>query len=101
MVLTQLLALNLLKYVSCPRNASATAQSSYGSARDKSTADPRALVRLGMEKFAAGHVDDSIEDFDAALALDPSIRPYLWQRGLSLYYVGTEQALQEASLQFR
>jgi hypothetical protein len=98
---TQLLALNLLKSVSHPRSASATAHSLFGGARDKSTADPRALVRLGMQQFAAGRVDDSVENFDAALALDPSLRPYLWQRGLSLYYVGTEQALQEASLQFR
>ena len=30
----------------------------------------------------------SIQAFDEALHLDPAIRPYLWQRGLSLYYAG-------------
>ncbi len=32
-------------------------------------------------------VEGSVQDFDAALAARPSIRPYLWQRGLSLYYL--------------
>ena len=89
------LTLTMLGNISSSRAASAAAGSSRG------TTDPRSLVRLGMQKFVAGHVEASIEDFDAALALDPSIHPYLWQRGLSLYYVGTEQALRDAALQFR
>jgi len=40
----------------------------------------------GMQLFKTGDIDGSIELFDRALALDPSVRPYLWQRGLSLYY---------------
>jgi hypothetical protein len=64
--------------------------------------DPQALVRSGMRKFAdTGDVEGSIEDFDAALAAKPTLRPYLWQRGLSLYYVGTKEALQEGATQFR
>eukprot|EP00955_Chlamydomonas_euryale_P104686 365584-Chlamydomonas_euryale.AAC.20 len=31
-------------------------------------------------------VEASVEDFDAAMAAAPSMRPFLWQRGLSLYY---------------
>lgn len=49
--------------------------------------DPNALVRQGMNKFRDNDVEGSIEAFDAALAARPAIRPYLWQRGLSLYYV--------------
>jgi lipoprotein NlpI len=39
-----------------------------------------------------------VQDFDAALALQPQMRPYLWQRGLSLYYLGD---FQQAAQQFR
>jgi hypothetical protein len=39
-----------------------------------------------------------VQDFDRALALQPQLRPYLWQRGLSLYYLGE---FQEAATQFR
>lgn len=54
--------------------------------------DPNALVRQGMNKFRDNDVEGSIEAFDAALAARPAIRPYLWQRGLSLYYVEQYQA---------
>jgi hypothetical protein len=43
-------------------------------------------VPRGMEVFKQGEVEESIILFDQALEADPSIRPYLWQRGLSLYY---------------
>ena len=43
-------------------------------------------------------MEESIEDFDAALAASPQLLPYLWQRGLSLYYVGRYQ---EGAKQFR
>lgn len=51
------------------------------------SADPNALVRQGMNKFRDNDVEGSIQLFDAALEARPAIRPYLWQRGLSLYYV--------------
>jgi streptogramin lyase len=60
--------------------------------------DPRALVRTGMEKFRRGQVAESVADFDAALAASPSMRPYLWQRGLSLYYL---KQYEEGAKQFR
>lgn len=51
--------------------------------------DPQRLVRTGMDKFRRNDVEGSLADFDAALALGGDrIRPYLWQRGLSCYYVG-------------
>ncbi|KAI7837956.1 hypothetical protein COHA_008261 [Chlorella ohadii] len=62
------------------------------------SADPNALVRQGMNKFRDNDVEGSIEAFDAALAARPAIRPYLWQRGLSLYYV---KEYQEGAQQFR
>lgn len=49
-------------------------------------------------KFRGNRVEESIEDFDAALSASPSMRPYLWQRGLSLYYVGQYE---EGAKQFR
>lgn len=86
------------------------------------TPDPQALVRQGMDAFRKGSVQESIELFDQALALDQRIAPYLWQRcvrdgpprviillphytthnttprGLSLYYAGR---FKEGAEQFR
>lgn len=45
-------------------------------------------LRRGMDRFTAGKVEESIADFDRVIALQPSTRPQLWQRGISLYYVG-------------
>jgi len=60
----------------------------------------RKLVFQGMEAFRKGNVNESIDLFDKADALRPdgSLHPYLWQRGLSLYYA---DRFQEASDQFR
>jgi tetratricopeptide (TPR) repeat protein len=62
------------------------------------SADPNRLVRSGMDKFRRNDVEGSLEDFDAALAARPAVRPYLWQRGLSLYYL---QRFEEGARQFR
>lgn len=62
------------------------------------SSDPRSLVRSGMQKFDSGNVQGSLQDFDAALIAQPSIRPYLWQRGLSLYYT---EDFEEGARQFR
>jgi tetratricopeptide (TPR) repeat protein len=48
--------------------------------------DPRPFVRRGMVNFKLARINDSIQDFDRAEAIAPSITPYLWQRGLSYYY---------------
>ena len=45
-------------------------------------------LRRGMDRFNAGKVEESISDFDRVIALQPSARPQLWQRGIALYYVG-------------
>lgn len=49
--------------------------------------DAHLHVKRGMVQFKLARIDESIEDFDQAAALDPAIAPYLWQRGLSYYYV--------------
>ncbi len=57
----------------------------------------QAYVRRGMVKFQLARVEASIRDFDRAEQLDPSITPYLWQRGLSYYYA---QRFAEGAQQF-
>ncbi len=42
----------------------------------------------GSQAFKAGKIEDSIRDFDKAIALDPRYAPHHWQRGISLYYAG-------------
>mmetsp|Transcript_17087 Transcript_17087/g.22178 ORF Transcript_17087/g.22178 Transcript_17087/m.22178 type:complete len:246 (+) Transcript_17087:114-851(+) len=59
---------------------------------------PRQLIDLGMRRFRSGDVIGSIECFDSAEHKDSSIRPYLWQRGLSYYYA---DMFQLGSDQFR
>ena len=49
-------------------------------------ASGRDLTRQGMDLFRAGDVAGSIARFDDARDAQPSLDPYLWQRGLSLYY---------------
>lgn len=58
--------------------------------------NPGAYVQRGMVKFKLAQINESIADFDTAEKLQPSITPYLWQRGLSYYYAGrfTEGASQ-------
>ncbi|GLC54900.1 hypothetical protein PLESTB_000917900 [Pleodorina starrii] len=65
--------------------ASVTSSSSSGS---PPRGDPRSLTRSGMDKFRVNQVEASVEDFDRVIQLAPQMRPYMWQRGLSLYYLG-------------
>lgn len=59
--------------------------------------DPNAYVRRGMVQFKLGRVFESIQDFDRAEQLDNRLTPYLWQRGLSRYYL---EQFAEAAQQF-
>ena len=48
--------------------------------------DAKAYLRRGMTFFKLANIAESIEDFDTAEKLEPTLTPYLWQRGLSYYY---------------
>ncbi|XP_054822204.1 uncharacterized protein LOC129320669 isoform X2 [Prosopis cineraria] len=55
-------------------------------------------IRRGMLLFRQGDVSGSLAEFDKAIALDPRQKAYLWQRGLSLYYL---DRFEEGAEQFR
>ncbi|KAK9086350.1 hypothetical protein Syun_028744 [Stephania yunnanensis] len=55
-------------------------------------------IRRGMHLFREGDVSGSVMEFDRAIELDPRQKAYLWQRGLSLYYL---DRFEEAAEQFR
>ncbi|XP_057819595.2 uncharacterized protein LOC131032593 isoform X2 [Cryptomeria japonica] len=55
-------------------------------------------VKRGMQLFVQGDVEQSLTEFDKAIELDPRQRLYLWQRGLSLYYLNRYE---EGAKQFR
>ncbi|XP_057503267.1 uncharacterized protein LOC130786854 isoform X2 [Actinidia eriantha] len=57
-----------------------------------------AAVRRGMLLFRQGDVMGSLAEFDKAIELDPRQKAYLWQRGLSLYYL---DRFDEGAEQFR
>ena len=44
------------------------------------------VTQQGMQAFSEGKVEESIERYDSVIEANPQLKPYLWQRGLSLYY---------------
>ncbi|KAL5565964.1 hypothetical protein UlMin_029128 [Ulmus minor] len=57
-----------------------------------------AAIRRGMLLFRQVDVSGSLVEFDKAIELDPRQKAYLWQRGLSLYYL---DRFEEGAEQFR
>ncbi|XP_012088963.1 uncharacterized protein LOC105647468 isoform X2 [Jatropha curcas] len=55
-------------------------------------------IRRGMSLFREGDVLGSLAEFDKAIELDSRQKAYLWQRGLSLYYL---DRFEEGAKQFR
>ena len=51
--------------------------------------DPRTLIQKGMQSFRNGDVSTSLQYFDKAndSVPDNKLTPYLWQRGISYYYL--------------
>jgi len=49
---------------------------------------PRQLFTTGVESFYAAKPKESVAAFDQLIKLQPEAKPQLWQRGLSLYYIG-------------
>ena len=48
--------------------------------------DSPALLNDAVSEFAAGRIEVSLERFDRLVEVDPDGMPYLWQRGIALYY---------------
>lgn len=65
----------------------------FAQAEAKEDAD--ALFRRGVESFFAAKPRESVAAFDKLIALEPGLKPQLWQRGLSLYLAGDYQAGRE------
>ena len=72
--------------------------SSTAEAEAAGMSDPGMLTRRGMAKFVQNDVEGSVEDFDLVMLADPARTPYLWQRGLSLYYA---ERFEDGAKQFR
>lgn len=53
---------------------------------------PQAFIDQAEEAFAAGRLEDSVAAFDRLVALDPEAAPWMWQRGIALYYLGRFEA---------
>lgn len=53
---------------------------------------PQALLDRAGEAFAAGRLETAVEQFDRLAELDPEAAPWLWQRGIALYYLGRFEA---------
>jgi lipoprotein NlpI len=46
------------------------------------------VLERAVTHFTAGRLAESVAEFDALVRLAPADAPYLWQRGIALYYVG-------------
>jgi tetratricopeptide (TPR) repeat protein len=49
---------------------------------------PRALLDRAVSEFSKGRIPESVAAFDELARLAPAEAPYLWQRGIALYYAG-------------
>jgi lipoprotein NlpI len=49
---------------------------------------PRALLDRAVSEFAKGRITESVAAFDELAQVAPAEAPYLWQRGIALYYAG-------------
>jgi lipoprotein NlpI len=52
---------------------------------------PRAVLDRAVAEFAGGRITESVAAFDELVRLVPAEAPYLWQRGIALYYAGRYQ----------
>jgi lipoprotein NlpI len=49
---------------------------------------PPELLDRAVAHFEAGRIAESAAEFDRLVQADPAAMPYLWQRGIVLYYAG-------------
>jgi len=68
------------------------------SQRITKTRNVNSLFNEGVRMFEQNQVERSVECFDQLIKLSPPAKPFLWQRGLSLYYAGK---FQEGADQFK
>ena len=79
--------------------AAAAAASVSAPPAARAALDPTSsLTRRGMAKFVNDDVEGSIADFDLVVQGAPRMEPYMWQRGLSLYYA---ERYEDGAAQFR
>jgi lipoprotein NlpI len=50
--------------------------------------NPRQLLDRAVASFESGRIAESVTAFDELARLAPDEAPYLWQRGIALYYAG-------------
>lgn len=53
---------------------------------------PQAIVDRAEDDFAAGRMAEAVAGFDRLAALDPLAAPWMWQRGIALFYLGQFEA---------
>lgn len=61
--------------------------SKYDKRLDTFPFEPRLYITRGMLYFQLGQLINSLRDFNKAEELNPQLTPYLWQRGLTYYYL--------------
>ncbi|XP_076954176.1 uncharacterized protein LOC143628472 [Bidens hawaiensis] len=90
---------NLLHTHNLPKISTSTSVSGIWDAiTGDSSRQALIAIRRGMLLFRQGDVAGSVAEFDNAIELDPRQKAYLWQRGLSLYYL---DRFEEGAEQFR
>jgi tetratricopeptide (TPR) repeat protein len=57
-------------------------------AHAQTQATARATLDRAVAAFASGRVTESVAAFDDLVRIAPDEAPYLWQRGIALYYAG-------------
>lgn len=60
--------------------------------------DSRTIVTRAMQKFERNLCEEAVLDFDGLIERQPGAKPYLWQRGIALFYA---EEFKEAEKQFR
>ena len=78
--------------------SSSTTNIEAANAGEMMVIDSRTFVSRAMQKFERNDVEGATMDFDAIIEKSPGSKPYLWQRGIALYYV---DEFREAEKQFR
>ena len=52
------------------------------------TQSPQSLFDQAVRDCSSGRIEESVAGFNALVRLQPKRAPYLWQRGIALYYAG-------------